>query len=175
MAVVHLRHVTERLLRCPSLQSRAEKLFERVCEAGDYVSRLVRYALAFMQDSLLLRKCGLMSPEEFHDELDTGAFIGFTNGVYDTERDILMPTGEVGHNVLVSMSTKYAYVSLDIEHFGGAPRSHDRTVSARNGRARPGSPQPIRGPGPSPSHSAHRRPSRKAQRLVRWQLTRAAM
>ena len=31
------------------------------------------------------------------------------------------------------------------------------------------------GPGPSPSHSAHRRPSRKAQWLVRWHLTRAAM
>jgi hypothetical protein len=111
-AVAHLRRVAEHLLNGP-LQSRAEKLFERVCEAGDYVSRLTRHALGCMVDSLLLRECGLMSPDEFHDKLDTGPYIGFTNGVYDTARDIFMPIGKVGHNVLVGMSTKLAYVFPD--------------------------------------------------------------
>jgi phage/plasmid-associated DNA primase len=111
-AVAHLRRVTEHMLTGP-LQSRAEKLFERVCEAGDYVSRLTKHALGCMVDSLLLRECGLMSPDEFHDALDTGPYIGFTNGVQDTERDLFMPTGHVGHNVLVSMTTHYAYVYPD--------------------------------------------------------------
>ena len=111
-AVAHLRRVAEHLLNGP-LQSRAEKLFERVCEAGDYVSRLTRHALGCMVDSLLLRECGLMSPDEFHDKLDTGPYIGFTNGVQDTERDVFMPAGRVGHNVLVSMTTHYAYVHPD--------------------------------------------------------------
>ena len=66
-----------------------------------------------MQNSSRLEQCGLISPEEFHDKLDTGSYIGFTNGVYDTARDVFMPRGKVGHNVLVSMTTKYAYVSPD--------------------------------------------------------------
>jgi hypothetical protein len=37
-----------------------------------------------------------MSPDEFHDALDTGPYIGFTNGVQDTERDLFMPTGTWG-------------------------------------------------------------------------------
>ena len=93
------------------MQSRAEKLFERVCEAGDYVSRFMKHGLANMQDPLMLRDCGLISPDEFHDTLDTGPYIGFSNGVMDTERDVFMPCGQVGHNILVSMTTKYPYIS----------------------------------------------------------------
>jgi phage/plasmid-associated DNA primase len=66
-----------------------------------------------MQNSVMLEQCGLMSPEEFHNKLDTGPYIGFANGVYDTARDVFMPRGSVGHNVLVSMTTTYAYVSPD--------------------------------------------------------------
>jgi hypothetical protein len=70
----------------------------------------MKSALAIMQNSTRLEQCGLMSPSQFHDKLDTGEYIGFTNGVYDTKRDVFMPRGRVGHNVLVSMTTKYAYV-----------------------------------------------------------------
>jgi hypothetical protein len=113
LAVENLRHVAERLMRSAPIQSRAEKLFERVAEEGEYVGRVLKSALAIMQNSSRLEQCGLLSPEEFHDKLDTGPYIGFTNGVYDTARDVFMPRGKVGHNVLVSMTTKYAYVSPD--------------------------------------------------------------
>ena len=110
LAYTNFKRVAEALREIAPLKSRAEKLVERIAEAGDYFSRLTRHALATMQNSAVLEQCGLMSPEEFHDKLDTGEYIGFTNGVYDTNRDVFMPRGRVGHNVLVSMTTKYAYV-----------------------------------------------------------------
>lgn len=61
----------------------------------------------------MLASCGHISPSEFHDGLDKGPYIGFTNGVMDTERGVFMPIGQVGRNVLVSMSTKYAFVYPD--------------------------------------------------------------
>jgi hypothetical protein len=66
-----------------------------------------------MQDGKLLRECGLVSPDEFERELDMGNYIGFTNGVYDIQNDLFMPKGRVPLNVLVSMSTNYAYVPPD--------------------------------------------------------------
>ena len=113
LAYTHLKRTAEALKEIAPLQSRAEKLVERIAEAGDYFSRLTRHALATMQNSVLLRQCGLMSPAQFHNKLDTGPYIGFTNGVYDTARDVFMPAGKVGHNVLVSMTTTYAYVGPD--------------------------------------------------------------
>ncbi len=113
LAYTHFKRVAEKMREVAPLQSRAEKLVMLIADAGDYFSRLTKHALATMQNSEVLEQCGLMSPEEFHDKLDTGAFIGFTNGVYDTSRDVFMPRGKVGHNVLVSMTTKYAYISPD--------------------------------------------------------------
>jgi hypothetical protein len=120
LAYTHLKRAAEALKEIAPLQSRAEKLVERIAEAGDYFSRLTRHALATMQNSVMLEQCGLMSPEEFHHKLDTGPYIGFTNGVYDTARDVFLPRGQVGHNVLVSMSTTYAYVDPDDPRVGRA-------------------------------------------------------
>ena len=45
LAVEHLRLVSERLMSVVSLHSRAEKLFERVAEEGEYVGRVMKSAL----------------------------------------------------------------------------------------------------------------------------------
>lgn len=52
-----------------------------------------------------LAKCGLISPTEFERKMDTGNFIGLTNGVYDVAGDRFMPTGTVPLNVLISVTT----------------------------------------------------------------------
>jgi hypothetical protein len=72
-----------------------------------------------MQKPKLLATCGHISPTKFHDQLDAGPYIGFTNGVKDTERDVFMPIGQVGRNVLVSMSTTYPYVYPDDPRVAG--------------------------------------------------------
>ena len=109
-AFSHLKHIAEALRAVAPLRIRAEKLVRRIAGAGDYFAKLTHHAMAQMQDPDMLEACGHISPEEFHDRLDTGPYIGFTNGVMDTERDVFMPVGQVGRNVLVSMSTKYPYV-----------------------------------------------------------------
>jgi hypothetical protein len=118
LAYTHFKRVAEALRGVTPLKSRAEKLVERIAEAGDYFSRLTRHALATMQNSAMLEQCGLMSPAQFYDKIDTGSYIGFANGVYDTARDVFMPRGKVGHNVLVSMTTKYAYVGPEDPRVG---------------------------------------------------------
>jgi hypothetical protein len=112
-AFVHLKHIAEALREVPSLRIRAEKLVKRIAGAGDYFIKLTHYVLAEMQGEVKLAACGHISPSAFHDQLDAGPYIGFTNGVKDTERDIFMPIGQVGRNVLVSMTTKYPYVYPD--------------------------------------------------------------
>ena len=112
-AFVHLKHIAEALREVPSLRIRAEKLVKRIAGAGDYFIKLTHYVLAEMQGEVKLAACGHISPSQFHDQLDAGPYIGFTNGVKDTERDIFMPIGQVGRNVLVSMTTKYPYVYPD--------------------------------------------------------------
>ena len=113
LVFTHLKRTAESLREVAPLRVRAERLVERIANAGDYFTKLTHHALAIMQNPTVLERCGQISPEEFHDKLDTGPYIGFTNGVYDTVRDVFMPMGQVGHNVLVSMSTKLAYVYPD--------------------------------------------------------------
>jgi hypothetical protein len=49
------------------------------------------------------------SPQELHWKLDTGDFIGFTNGVCDVRNGVFFPRGSVPSDVKVSMCTNYAY------------------------------------------------------------------
>jgi hypothetical protein len=118
-AFVHLKHIAEALREVPSLRIRADKLVRRIAGAGDYFIKLTHQALSLMQKPKLLATCGHISPTKFHDQLDAGPYIGFTNGVKDTERDVFMPIGQVGRNVLVSMSTTYPYVYPDDPRVAG--------------------------------------------------------
>jgi hypothetical protein len=118
-AFKNIKRTAEALRSVPSLQSRAEKLVKRIAARNDYLSALIDHALKLMQDEELLWECGLMIPGQFHEALDTGPYIGFKNGVYDTMRDVFMPRGHVDHNVLVSMTTKYDYVAPDDPRVGG--------------------------------------------------------
>ena len=112
-AFEHLKVVAEALREIAPLRVRAEKLVRRIAGCGDYCSKITQYALAQMQKPDMLASCGHISASAFHDALDKGPYIGFTNGVMDTERGVFMPIGHVGRNVLVSMSTKYAFVYPD--------------------------------------------------------------
>jgi hypothetical protein len=62
-----------------------------------------------LKDAALLERDGRMSPVEFESAMDTGAYIGLENGVYDLRNRRLIPKGAVPLNILVSMSTGYAY------------------------------------------------------------------
>ena len=108
--------VIERLFGAPSLRSRAKSAFAR-CESSDYIARaLVKTQMSF-KDVEQLRACGLVSPDAFERDLDMGNYIGFANGVYDVYHDRFLPEGSVPLNVLVSMTTNYAYVPPDDARF----------------------------------------------------------
>jgi hypothetical protein len=138
----HMRRVAERLVAYPTLRSRAEKLLARVmcgvlagwcdrdeCDSDDegdegdedrcryakesFVGRMTLHALDKMHDSSSLRSLGMLGTEEFHDELDKGAYIGFDDGVYDVHADRFMPKGRVPLSVLVSRSTNRDYIGPD--------------------------------------------------------------
>ena len=108
----HLRSVVTSLVSNIQMQSRATSL-EVKCNTSDFIAKAIAEAVECMQDGKLLREGGLVTPDEFERELDMGNYIGFTNGVYDIYNDRFMPKGSVPLNVLVSMSTNYAYVSPD--------------------------------------------------------------
>jgi hypothetical protein len=50
---------------------------------------------------------------DFARGMDCGEYIGFRNGVYDLSGDRFIPSAEVHHSVLVSMSTGYDYVAAN--------------------------------------------------------------
>jgi hypothetical protein len=108
----HLRLVVEDLLSSPQLKSRATSLDTR-CNSTDFVTKGLAKMQMLIKHVKRLSKCGLISPAEFERKLDTGNFIGLTNGVYDVNRDRFMPTGTVPLNVLVSVTTRYEYVGED--------------------------------------------------------------
>jgi hypothetical protein len=112
----HLCAVIRKLFDSPSLRPRAKATFTR-CQSSDYIAKALVKAQMLFKDLELLEACGLVSPEEFERELDMGNYIGFTNGVYDIQSDHFMPKGYVPLNVLVSMCTRYAYVSPDHAKF----------------------------------------------------------
>jgi hypothetical protein len=108
----HILRVVELLCDAPTLRTRAKSALAR-CQSSDFIARALSDAVECMQNSRRLAGCGLVDPEEFECEMDMGNYIGFTNGVYDITNDRFMPKGRVPLNVLVSMSTKYAYVPPD--------------------------------------------------------------
>jgi hypothetical protein len=112
----HVRLVVSALANCPQLGGRASSLAAK-CTSSDLLAR----ALSEMQESMTnddkLAGCGLLSLEEFDRALDTGNYIGFTNGVYDIQNDHFFPKGRVPFNVLVCKTTRYAYVGTDDPQF----------------------------------------------------------
>jgi hypothetical protein len=112
----HILRIIKLLCDAPALRARAKAAFAR-CHSSDYIARALSDAGECMQNPRRLAKCGLVSPDKFERELDMGNYIGFTNGVYDILNDRFLPMGHVPLNVLVSMSTNYAYVPPDDAHF----------------------------------------------------------
>jgi hypothetical protein len=112
----HALCVMKMLCEAPMLRARAESAFAR-CHSSDFIARAIADAVECMQNARRLAGCGLVSPDEFERELDMGNYIGFTNGVYDVSNDRFMPKGRVPLNVLVCMSTNYAYVPPDDARF----------------------------------------------------------
>ena len=108
----HLRLVVEHLIPDQQLNSRAMTLETR-CNSSDFVAKGLAKMQMLIKHVKRLAKCGLISPTEFERRLDTGNFIGLTNGVYDVSADRFMPTGSVPLNVLVSVTTRYKYVDED--------------------------------------------------------------
>ena len=112
----HIRAVVMSLVSSVQMQSRAASLDVK-CNTSDFIAKAIAEAVECMQDGKLIREGGLVSPDEFERELDMGNYIGFTNGVYDVYHDRFLPKGSVPLNVLVSMSTNYAYVGPDDARF----------------------------------------------------------
>ena len=112
----HIRAVVMSLVSSVQMQSRATSLDVK-CNTSDFIAKAIAEAVECMQDGKLIREGGLVSPDEFERELDMGNYIGFTNGVYDVYHDRFLPKGGVPLNVLVSMSTNYAYVGPDDARF----------------------------------------------------------
>jgi phage/plasmid-associated DNA primase len=108
----HLRLVVEELLSRPQLSSRTMTLDAR-CNSSDFVAKGLAKMQMLIKHVKRLAKCGLISPTEFERTLDTGNFIGLTNGVFDVTGDRFMPTGSVPLNVLVSVTTRFSYVGED--------------------------------------------------------------
>jgi hypothetical protein len=112
----HVRAIIKALSGNVQLRTRAMSL-EVKCNTSDFIARgLAEMQMSFM-DIKQLAECGLVSPEAFELEMDMGNYIGFTNGVYDILNDRFMPKGRVPLNVLVSLSTNYAYVPPDDPRF----------------------------------------------------------
>ena len=112
----HIRAVVMSLVSSVQMQSRATSLDVK-CNTSDFIAKAIAEAVECMQDGKLIREGGLVSPDVFERELDMGNYIGFTNGVYDVYHDRFLPKGGVPLNVLVSMSTNYAYVGPDDARF----------------------------------------------------------
>ena len=112
----HIRAVVTSLVSSVQMQSRAASLDVK-CNTSDFIAKAIAEAVECMHDGKLIREGGLVSPDEFERELDMGNYIGFTNGVYDVYHDRFLPKGSVPLNVLVSMSTNYAYVGPDDARF----------------------------------------------------------
>jgi hypothetical protein len=112
----HTYAVIKQLIDAPALKARAKNAFTR-CYSSDYIARALAETQMSLKDVEQLSECGLVSPEAFELEMDMGNYIGFTNGVYDILNDRFMPKGRVPLNVLVSLSTNYAYVGTDDPRF----------------------------------------------------------
>ena len=112
----HMRSIVDALAANVQLKSRVTSL-EVKCDAENFVSRAIAEMQLSFKDVEQLGWCGLVSPNDFQLKLDTGNYIGFTNGVYDILHDRFLPKGAVPLNVLVSMCTNYDYVGPDDAKF----------------------------------------------------------
>jgi phage/plasmid-associated DNA primase len=113
------RHVTcclVKLHELPALRTRASSALAR-CRTSDFIARAIGEAVEYMHDETMLAEGGLMSPDQFDRELDQGDYIGLTNGVYDVDNLRFMEKGQVPVNVLVSKTTRYAYIGPDDPRF----------------------------------------------------------
>jgi phage/plasmid-associated DNA primase len=112
----HMRSIVDTLSANVQLRTRVSNL-EVKCDAENFVSRAIAEMQPLLKDVEQLGWCGLVSPNDFQLELDTGNYIGFKNGVYDILHDRFLPKGAVPLNVLVSMCTNYDYVGPDDPKF----------------------------------------------------------
>ena len=112
----HMRSIVDTLSANVQLRTRVSNL-EVKCDAENFVSRAIAEMQPLLKDVEQLGWCGLVSPNDFQLELDTGNYIGFKNGVYDILHDRFLPKGAVPLNVLVSMCTNYDYVGPDDAKF----------------------------------------------------------
>jgi hypothetical protein len=109
----HVRAVVAALEAIPLLQARAASL-EAKCTSSDIVTKAISETLIeSLTNNDKLVACGLCTTEEFERDLDTGNYIGFTNGVFDVSTLDWFPKGEVPFNVLVCKTTGYPYIGPD--------------------------------------------------------------
>jgi hypothetical protein len=112
----HIIEVLTLLIDAPLLRARAGTVLAR-CQSTDLVAAALRKAHMSLKNAERLEACGLLDPEELEDQMDMGSYIGFPNGVYNVLDELFIPKGSVSPNILVSMSTKYAYVGRDDPRF----------------------------------------------------------
>lgn len=83
-------------------------------EARCNASGIVGTAIAKMVKSMRATATSdATTARDFARGMDGGEYIGFRNGVYDLSGDRFIPSEQVHHSVLVSMSTGYDYVAPD--------------------------------------------------------------
>ena len=105
----HVIACLERLCESPSVRERAVAALT-LCRKPRRMASALKVAFDNMQGQGLLVRELIVCPHELAHTLDTGDFIGCTNGVFDAENNVFFPIGSVPHGVRVSMCTNYAYV-----------------------------------------------------------------
>ncbi len=102
----------------PLSASAAERLVVKL-DTTAIIKNALKRMHALLKDAALLPlleangRDGRMSPVEFESAMDTGAYIGMKNGVFDLRNKRFMPKGSVPLNILVSMRVNYDYVGPD--------------------------------------------------------------